>query len=152
MPGVALPWFIWVTRRTLSSAFALLCSISRCSDLTRVRSPFLDARKMRCLRCLTVRQTRFQSMACQSTASPEVTFAARCIELFLPVAVPLQRLLGRSPGARQHPFELRHRALSGRLWFPHAFRRPAFASCAFLRPLWVSPALTRGLLARARPQ
>jgi hypothetical protein len=32
-------------RRTLSSAFALLFSISRCSDLTRVRSPFFGARK-----------------------------------------------------------------------------------------------------------
>src|SRR6266516_50496 len=87
-------------------------------------------------------------MACQSTASPAVTFAASCIGLFLPVAVPLQRLLGRSPGARQHPFELRHRALSGGLWFPRAFRRPAFASCAFLRPLWVKPALAIGLLER----
>src|SRR5215470_81438 len=36
--------------------------------------------------------------------------------------------------------------LSGGLWLPRAFRRPAFASCAFLRPLWSSPALTIGLL------
>src|SRR5215471_5298858 len=85
-------------------------------------------------------------MACQSTASPEVTFAARCIELFLPVAVPFQRPLGRSPGARQPPCGVCHRALSGGLWLPRAFRRPAFASCAFLRPLWSSPALTIGLL------
>src|SRR5919197_1893593 len=85
-------------------------------------------------------------MACQSTASPEVTFAAGCIELFLPVTVPSQRPLGRSPGARQHPFELRQWALSGGLWIPPAFRRPAFASCAFLRPLRSWPALAIGLL------
>src|SRR5215831_13067485 len=72
-------------------------------------------------------------MACQSTPSPEVTFAAGCIELFLPVAVPSQRPLGRSPGARQPPCGVRHRALSGGLWIPPAFRLPAFASCAFLR-------------------
>src|SRR5215510_557209 len=91
-------------------------------------------------------------MACQSTASPEVTFAAGCIELFLPVAVPSQRPLGRSPGARQHPFEWPHGALSGGVWIPPAFRRPAFASCAFPHPLWGSPALAIGLLARARRQ
>src|SRR6266849_10005867 len=73
-------------------------------------------------------------MACQSTPSPEVTFAAGCIELFLPVAVPSQRPLGRSPGARQPPCGVRHRALSGGLWIPPAFRLPAFASCTFLRP------------------
>src|SRR5262249_49426537 len=91
-------------------------------------------------------------MACQSTASPEVTFAAGCIELFLPVAVPSQRPLGRSPGARQPPCGACHRALSGGLWIPRAFRRPAFASCAFLRPLWSWPALAIGLLTSARPQ
>src|SRR6266404_1901476 len=91
-------------------------------------------------------------MACQSTPSPEVTFAAGCIELFLPVAVPSQRPLGRSPGARQPPCGVRHRALSGGLWIPRAFRLPAFASCAFLHPLWSWPALAMGLLAPARPQ
>src|SRR4030095_11188351 len=87
-------------------------------------------------------------MACQSTASPEVTFAAGCIELFLPVAVPAQRSLGRSPGARQPPCGVCQRALAGGLWIPPAFRRPAFASCAFLRPLWSAPALTIGVLER----
>src|SRR5215831_5704623 len=91
-------------------------------------------------------------MACQSTASPEVTFAAGCIELFLPVTVPLQRPLGRSPGARQPPCGVRQWTLSGGLWIPRAFRRPAFASCAFLRPLWTWPALAIGLLESSRPQ
>jgi hypothetical protein len=91
-------------------------------------------------------------MACQSIPSPEVTFAAGCIELFLPVAVPSQRPLGRSPSARQPPCGVRHRALSGGLWIPRAFRLPAFASCAFLRPLWSWPTLAMGLLAPARPQ
>src|SRR5919109_219550 len=91
-------------------------------------------------------------MACQSPASPEVTFAASCIELFLPVAVPSQRPLGRSPGARQPPCGVCHRALSGGLCLLCAFRRPAFASCAFLRPLWSWPALAIGLLESSRPQ
>jgi hypothetical protein len=47
---------------------------------------------------------------------------------------------------------VRQWALSGGLWIPRAFRRPAFASCAFLRPLWTWPALAIGLLASARPQ
>src|SRR3979411_669487 len=85
-------------------------------------------------------------IACQSTTSPEVTFAAGCIELFLPVAVPSQRPLGRSPGARQPPCGVRHAALSGGLWIPRAFRLPAFASCAILYPLWTWPALAMGLL------
>src|SRR5262249_55056615 len=79
-------------------------------------------------------------------------FAAGCIELFLPVAVPSQRPLGRSPGARQPPCGVRQWALSGGLWIPRAFRQPAFASCAFLRPLWSWPVLAMGLLASARPQ
>src|SRR2546425_12337005 len=91
-------------------------------------------------------------MACQSTPSPEVTFAVGCIELFLPVAVPSQRPLGRSPSARQPPCGVRHEALSGGLWIPPAFRLPAFASCAFLRPLWALPALAMGLLECSRPQ
>src|SRR6266446_10747336 len=91
-------------------------------------------------------------MACQSTPSPEVTFAAGCIELFLPVAVPSQRPLGRSPSARQPPCGVRHEALSGGLWIPRAFRLPAFASCAILCPLWTWPALAMGLLESSRPQ
>jgi hypothetical protein len=47
---------------------------------------------------------------------------------------------------------VRQWALSGGLWIPRAFRLPAFASCAFLRPLWTWPALAIGLLASARPQ
>jgi hypothetical protein len=47
---------------------------------------------------------------------------------------------------------VRHETLSGGLWIPRAFRRPAFASCAFLRPLWGWPALAIGLLESSRPQ
>src|SRR2546430_567208 len=91
-------------------------------------------------------------MACQSRTSPEVTFAACCIELFLLVAVPSHRALGRLSGARQPPCRVRHQALSGGLWIPRAFRLPAFASCAILCPLWTWPALAMGLLNGSRPQ
>jgi hypothetical protein len=47
---------------------------------------------------------------------------------------------------------VRQWALSGGLWIPRAFRLPAFASCAFLRPLWTWPALAMGLLESSRPQ
>ena len=47
---------------------------------------------------------------------------------------------------------MRQWALSGGLWIPRAFRLPAFASCAFLRPLWTWPALAIGLLESSRPQ
>src|SRR4051812_2652597 len=67
-------------------------------------------------------------MACQSRTSPEVTFAACCIELFLLVAVPSHRALGRLSSSRQPPCGVRHGALSGGLWIPRAFRLPAFAS------------------------
>src|SRR5713101_752066 len=91
-------------------------------------------------------------MACQSRTSPEVTFAACCIELSLLVAVPSHRALGRLSGSRQPLCGVRHEALSGGLWIPRAFRLPAFASCAILCPLWTWPALAMGLLDSSRPQ
>jgi hypothetical protein len=73
-------------------------------------------------------------------------------ELFLLVAVPSHRALGRLSSARQPPCGVRHEALSGGLWIPRAFRLPAFASCAILCPLWTWPALAMGLLESSRPQ
>jgi len=103
--------------------FAQLRSLSRGSDLTRFSSLSLEARKIRGLRFLTLRSTRFQSMACQSRRSPDVTCAACCSQLFLPVAVSSHRPLGRWSGTRQYPFGWRHSALSGGLCVPRAFRR-----------------------------
>src|SRR6266498_3899380 len=91
-------------------------------------------------------------MACQSRRAPEVTFAACCIELFLPVAVPLHRPLGQLSGARQPPFGGRHQALSAGLWIPRAFRR---AGLRFLRLPVPAAGLARscdGLLEDSRPQ
>jgi hypothetical protein len=50
------------------------------------------------------------------------------------------------------PFRGTPSALSGGLWIPRAFRRPALASCAVLYPLRDWPALARGLLSHLRPQ
>jgi hypothetical protein len=113
----------------------------------RSRSP-----KVRCLRFFTVLWTRFQSTACQSRMSPEVTFAARCSDLFPLVSVPIQRPLGRSPGSRQHPFGLRHRALSGGLWIPRAFRRTGVRFLSPPVPAAGLPALAIRLLDGSRPQ
>ena len=160
-PAVLRPALSCVTRRTLTSVFDRLRSISFCRLRTRLRSPSCDALKILCRSRRTSSSTGRQSIASQSRSSSSRSVHAT--DAVSNVSVSVQRLSSRRLLSKAH---LAHvstlsgpgtRPVSGQLsetrrwrrrpcWsrFPVAFRPPAFASWAILFPPGSSAFLTVG--------
>ncbi len=157
-PAVLRPALISVTRRTLTSALLRDRSISFCRLRTFFRSPACDAAKIRRRSRRTFSSAWPQSTWSQSGKPSSGPFTGTGADATasgmpfmvsnLPFGSGVSAALPRRPARpASAPFQARAEPLSGRLCgttgggassrsrFPAAFRPPAFASRAFLRPL-----------------
>jgi hypothetical protein len=147
-PAVLRPALTSVTRCTLNNAFARERSISFCRLRTFFRSPALLAVKIRCRNRRTSSPARRQSTASQSRTSSSGPFTMMVSNLPIGSSVSVHRVVTGSPDPRQLPFgpgnrpypasyarSIRRRSRSSGPRFPAAFRPPALACWAILRPL-----------------
>jgi len=148
MPAVLRPALRCVTRRTLTSVFDRLRSISFCRLRTRFRSPSCDALKIRRRSRRTSSSTGRHKIASQSKSSSRGPFTSPVSNLSASTSdanvSPLHRLTrptsatltgpGTTPGIRP---VIRRSSLKERRYrprFPAAFRPPALAFWAILFP------------------
>ena len=158
-PAVLRPALISVTRRTLTRALLRDRSISFCRLRAFFRSPACDAAKSAIFSRRTFSSAWPQSAESQpgSSSGPSPARCPTC------PSVPASSRLSSagSPGPRQRsssralPYPASYAGTAGggaSIRFPvsAAFRPPAFASRAFLRPLGDSASLTVGLPAGTR--
>ena len=160
-PAVLRPALTSVTRRTLTRALLRDRSISFCRLRTFFRSPACDAAKI-----LRLSRRTFSSAWPQSTESQSGSSSGpfTCTVSNLPLgdgvlASSLRRLTRPASAlfrAGHEPYPASYAGTAGgrasiRSRFPAAFRPPAFASRAFLRPLGDWAFLTVGLPAGEPP-
>ena len=103
IPGVLRPLLICVACLTLNSAFARLCNIKRCRDLSFLLSPHCEALKICCRIPFTASKVLTQSMSChrRNLRWPLDSLTARSPFLIRGLRLAF---LGDSPSTRQPAF------------------------------------------------